>query len=280
MALEKFPSCGGNYSNASGVLSSPSYPNSYPEMADCVYLISQPNGTYVNISLLTMDINCQELSTTGFLISHYIEMRDGISEESALMGRFCGKGKNVPEFMQTTQTHLWIRWERKQQDIFTIFTIGQFFILRFISNFGSGLGFRNPSKPSSLQNDSDTHLLGFQFEYESTNVSQWSYGSGACGGSFTTPNSILAFPSHQDNYPDNVNCIYTISQQTNTVILLNFLSMDIQICTHNWCDPCFFDYLEIRDGPSADSSLLERLCGSEIPAPIQSSQNHLWIRWG
>ena len=103
--LEQFTACGGTYSNASGVLSSPSYPNAYPEMADCVYLISQPNGTYVNISFLTMDIDCQEMYSQ----SDYIEMRDGSSQDSPLMGMFCGNGSNVPDFMQTTQNHLRIR---------------------------------------------------------------------------------------------------------------------------------------------------------------------------
>ena len=98
--------CGGNYSNASGVLTSPSHPNPYPDLADCVYLISQPNGTYVNISFITMDIDCQGLTT---LTSDYIEMRDGKSEDSILIGRFCGSGSNVPDFLQTTQNHLRIR---------------------------------------------------------------------------------------------------------------------------------------------------------------------------
>ena len=95
--------CGGNFNNQSGTLSSPLYPNPYPT-ADCVYLISQPNGTYVNISFLTMDIDCQGTP------SDYIEMRDGNSEDSPLMARFCGNGSKVPEFMQTTQNHLRIRW--------------------------------------------------------------------------------------------------------------------------------------------------------------------------
>ena len=103
--LEQFTACGGTYSNASGVLSSPLYPNAYPEMADCVYLISQPNGTYVNISLPTMDTDCQEMYSQ----SDYIEMRDGSSQDSPLMGMFCGNGSNVPDFMQTTQNHLRIR---------------------------------------------------------------------------------------------------------------------------------------------------------------------------
>ena len=60
-ALQPLTECGGNYLNASGVLSSPSHPNPYPDLADCVYLISQPIGNYVNISFLSMDIDCQEI---------------------------------------------------------------------------------------------------------------------------------------------------------------------------------------------------------------------------
>ena len=103
--LESFTSSGGNYSDASGVISSPSYPNAYLEMTNLVYLISQPNGTYVNISFLAMDINCQEQTSEG-VVHDFIELRDGNSEESPVMLRLCGNGSNVPDFMQTTQNHL------------------------------------------------------------------------------------------------------------------------------------------------------------------------------
>ena len=99
------------------------------------------------------------------------------------------------------------------------------------------------------------------------------------GGYFSTTNGTITSPSYPGNYPDNADCIYTIAQPIGTVILLNFLSIDIQICTYSWCNPCIFDYLEIRDGPSADSFLLDKLCGSESPAPIQSNQNQLWMKW-
>ena len=118
--------------------------------------------------------------------------------------------------------------------------------------------------------------MGFKLEYESTNVSQWSYNFGACGGSFTTPQGIFTSPSYPDNYPYNADCTYTISQSNGTVSLLNFLSMDIEY-DENLCGGCSCDYLEIRDGPSDYSSLLGKLGGSQIPAPIQSSQNHLWM---
>ena len=115
--------------------------------------------------------------------------------------------------------------------------------------------------------------LGFQLEYESTNVTQWTYGSGICGGNFTTQNGIFISPSSPDNYPHNTDCIYTISQPNGTVIMLNLLSIDIE--SHITCS---YDYLEIRDGPSDDSPFLDKLCGSEIPAPIQSSQSQMWMK--
>ena len=39
----------------------------------------------------------------------YIEMRDGLYDDSPLMGRFCGNGSSIPDVMQTTQNNLWIR---------------------------------------------------------------------------------------------------------------------------------------------------------------------------
>ena len=94
--------CGGHYSNESGIIKSPSYPFTYPHNANCIYIIAQPNGTYVNISVLNMDIVC--LSDT----MDYMEMRDGKSEDSPFMGRFCGES-NPPASMQTTQNYLMVR---------------------------------------------------------------------------------------------------------------------------------------------------------------------------
>ena len=140
-----------------------------------------------------------------------------------------------------------------------ISTICKLLFLRFFSNyFASG--------------------LGFQLEYESTNVSQWTFTRGTCGGSFTTQNGILTSPSYPDNYPDNADCIYTISQPIGTVIMLNFLSMAISGNRGSCINNQYYDNLEIRDGPSDDSPLLGKLCGNVIPAPIQSVQNQMWMR--
>ena len=102
--LELFTECGGIYSNSSSILTSPSHPNPYPQLADCVYLISQPDRTFINISFLFIDIDCQGTQTD------FIEMRDGKFEDSPLMTRFCGNDSILLSFIQTTQNHLRIRW--------------------------------------------------------------------------------------------------------------------------------------------------------------------------
>ena len=96
-------SCDGSYSNASGLLSSPSYPGSYPNNAECIYIISQPEGSFINITVMNIDVTCNDLGSDN------LEMRDGMFENSPLMASFCGDGSGVPSFLQTTQNYARIR---------------------------------------------------------------------------------------------------------------------------------------------------------------------------
>ena len=96
-------SCGGNFNTSSGIITSPSYPKNYPPAKSCIYLVSLPSDYYVNVTLINLDVNCHEIE------SDFIEMRDGKSEDSPMMGRFCGNGSITPSFIQTTQNYLWMK---------------------------------------------------------------------------------------------------------------------------------------------------------------------------
>ena len=100
--------------------------------------------------------------------------------------------------------------------------------------------------------------------------------TGACEGSFTAAEGFIYSPSYPEHYPRSSTCIYNISQPADTVILLTFLSMDIYQRDGYGCS--LVNSIELRDGPSESSPLLAKLCGSEIPAPVQSSQNRLWMQ--
>lgn len=101
---------------------------------------------------------------------------------------------------------------------------------------------------------------------------------GACGGNFSSPNGIIYSNSYPDNYPPNSDCIYRISQPNWTIILVKFISMDIDDWDDYSCEDSRSDSLEIRDGPSKDSRLFDNLCGNKISAPIQTTQNQLFMR--
>ena len=96
-----FTVCGGNYTNAAGILTSPSYPNLNQYMADCVYLISQPSGTFINFTLINMDIDCGVFSPT----EGYLELRDGNSANSPLIGKLCGSN-SIPALKQTSHNYI------------------------------------------------------------------------------------------------------------------------------------------------------------------------------
>lgn len=117
---------------------------------------------------------------------------------------------------------------------------------------------------------------GFQVAYESTDVTpEKTYRIGECGGSFYTPNAILTSPLYPYRYPNNSDCIYTISQPTGTVVNITFSAFDVHQFTHL---TYVSDYLEIRDGSSEDAPLIGTLYGNTIPAPIQSTQNKMWMK--
>ena len=97
--------CGGHFSNASGLLTSPLHPNHPPPGIACAYLISLPRESYVNLTIITLDIDCQEMHAT----SDYLELRDGMYEESPILGTICGYNDDFVTNLQTTQNHLTVR---------------------------------------------------------------------------------------------------------------------------------------------------------------------------
>ena len=121
--------------------------------------------------------------------------------------------------------------------------------------------------------------LGFQLKYETSDQFQGMiHRFDECGGYFSTEKGSITSPTYpnKQEYPINARCIYAISQPTDTVIHLSFLRVDLE-ASGGACGACC-DYLEIRDGPSEDATLLHKLCGNEIPEPIQSTGNHLWMK--
>ena len=94
--------CGGVSESPSGIITSPSYPNSYPDSENCIYTISQISGKFINLIIEEFEIEDSSGCDWDFL-----EIRDGSTEDSQVIGKFCGT--NIPTTLRTTQNNMWIR---------------------------------------------------------------------------------------------------------------------------------------------------------------------------
>ncbi|KAK2531299.1 Cubn [Columba livia] len=98
------PSCGGNYTDSEGVITSPFYPNPYINNRQCIYIIRQPEDEKIYLNFTHMELE----SHTG-CSSNYIEVRDGDSEVSSLIRKFCDSTLMSP--IISTSNSLWIKFK-------------------------------------------------------------------------------------------------------------------------------------------------------------------------
>ena len=122
---------------------------------------------------------------------------------------------------------------------------------------------------SRFTSDSTNNEQGFKLIYQS-NDCNGEFCNSVCRD-YTAKTGILTSPYYPVLYPENTECIYTVSQPINMFINLTFLMLNI----NHWAR----DYIEIRDGKSEESPLIGIFQRPEIPPPIQSIENNLWIRW-
>ena len=88
-------------SNHSGVFTSPNFPASYPNNAQCTWQITVPRGHHVMLTFL-------EFSLEPGCFTDHVDIRDGVSSASPLKGTFCGGLK--PPVMYSSGQSLWVHF--------------------------------------------------------------------------------------------------------------------------------------------------------------------------
>ena len=81
---------------------SPYYPNSSFEPVDCVWVLSVYDGNKIAIGFNEFDLEISEDCA-----SEYVELRDGESENSPLLGRYC---ESAPMVVIGSRNKMWMRY--------------------------------------------------------------------------------------------------------------------------------------------------------------------------
>ncbi|CAK8682879.1 unnamed protein product [Clavelina lepadiformis] len=98
------PECGGDISGQTyGDISSPGYPGDYPANRDCFWTIQVAPGNVIQLLFGTLALETHENCTYD-----YLEVRNGLFESDAVLGKFCST--QTPPPLLSTAPAVWIHF--------------------------------------------------------------------------------------------------------------------------------------------------------------------------
>lgn len=80
------PVCGGTFTSESGIVTSPMYPQPYHKSRECIYEIVAPPGNAITLDWMDFDLESNAYPSCPY---DYVEVFDGIAEDSSSIGRYC-----------------------------------------------------------------------------------------------------------------------------------------------------------------------------------------------
>ncbi|XP_058980023.1 cubilin homolog [Musca domestica] len=120
--------CNGHIYSSVGTLRSPNWPSNYTEDLDCTWVINTAHGTQLELLVEVFDVepasNCS---------SDWLEIRNGGSNQSSLLGIFCGNHSQIPHAIPSFTNQIYLHFHSNSFDNRRGFQIGWYV-------FSSGCG--------------------------------------------------------------------------------------------------------------------------------------------
>ncbi|XP_057177472.1 bone morphogenetic protein 1b isoform X1 [Triplophysa rosa] len=252
--------CGGEVERDGGQIESPNYPDDYRPNKVCVWKIIVPQGFHVGLGFQSFEIEKHDNCAYD-----YLDVRDGDSESSPLLGRFCGYEK--PDDIKSSSNQLWIKFVSD----------GSVNKAGFSANFFKEIdecsrpdnGFCEQRCVNTLGSFYCACEPGFELSPDRRSCT-----AAACGGFMTNLNGSFTSPGWPQEYPPNKNCVWQLIAPTQYRITLLLEAFEIE-----GNDVCKYDYVEVRSGLSTDSKLHGKFCGTEKPEAITSQANSMCVEF-
>lgn len=130
--------------------------------------------------------------------------------------------------------------------------------------------------PGSIHSSGDSMYIHFTSDDTSSGRGFYASFAKGCGGLLHTDRGVLSSPLYPQNYRPNTDCSWHVRVSQGSRISVSFQS-PFQI--QGFGTDCSGDYLELHNGPDTSAPLLSRLCGASTPSLLQTTDNHLHIRF-
>uniref|UniRef100_A0A8C0KZL2 Metalloendopeptidase n=1 Tax=Canis lupus dingo TaxID=286419 RepID=A0A8C0KZL2_CANLU len=251
--------CGGDVKKDNGHIQSPNYPDDYRPSKVCIWRIQVSEGFHVGLTFQSFEIERHDSCAYD-----YLEVRDGHSETSTLIGRYCGYEK--PDDIKSTSSRLWLKFVSDGS----------------INKAGFAVNFFKEVDECSRPNRGgcEQRCLNTLGSYKCSCDPGYELApdkrrcEAACGGFLTKLNGSITSPGWPKEYPPNKNCIWQLVAPTQYRISLQFDFFETE-----GNDVCKYDFVEVRSGLTADSKLHGKFCGSEKPEVITSQYNNMRVEF-
>ncbi|NXC49902.1 BMP1 protein, partial [Penelope pileata] len=251
--------CGGDVKKDHGHIQSPNYPDDYRPSKVCVWRITVSEGFHVGLTFQSFEIERHDSCAYD-----YLEIRDGSSEGSGLIGRFCGYDK--PDDIKSSSNHLWLKFVSDGS----------------INKAGFAVNFFKDKDECSKNNGGCQHdclnsLGSYECHCRSGFVlhdNRHDCKEAGCDHRVTSVVGTISSPNWPDAYPSKKECTWAITATAGHRVKLTFSALDIEAQQE-----CAYDHLELYDGRDARAPLLGRFCGAKEPEPITSSSNRMFLKF-
>ncbi|XP_036871674.2 tolloid-like protein 2 [Manis javanica] len=251
--------CGGDINKDTGQIQSPNYPDDYRPSKECVWRITVSEGFHVGLTFQAFEIERHDSCAYD-----YLEIRDGPTEESTLIGHFCGYEK--PEDVKSSSNRMWMKFVSD----------GSINKAGFAANFfkevdecawpdGGGCEQRCENTLGSYRCVCDP---GYELAADKKTCEV------ACGGFITKLNGTITSPGWPKEYPTNKHCIWQVVAPAQYRISLQFEVFELE-----GNDVCKYDFVEVHSGLSPDARLHGKFCGSTMPEVITSQSNNMRVEF-
>uniref|UniRef100_A0A8C8BCB8 Metalloendopeptidase n=1 Tax=Otus sunia TaxID=257818 RepID=A0A8C8BCB8_9STRI len=251
--------CGGEIHKDAGQIQSPNYPDDYRPSKECIWKITVSEGFHIGITFQAFEIEWHDTCSYD-----YLEIRDGLTEYSPLIGHFCGYEK--PEDVKSTSNKVWMKFTSDA----TINKAG--FAANFFKEMDECSLPDNGGCEQHCENTLGSYKCTCEPGYELT--ADKKSCEAACGGFITKLNGTITSPGWPKEYPTNKNCVWQVVAPAQYRISLQFEVFELE-----GNDVCKYDYVEVRSGLASDSKLHGKFCGSEKPEVITSYGNNMRLEF-
>jgi tolkin protein len=255
--------CGGHLTMDEGHLESPNYPEDYQANKECVWILSVSESYQVALKFESFEVenhdNC---------VYDYVEVRDGLFQDSPLIGTYCGY--KIPRDIRSTSNHLFVKFVSDS----TVQKVG--FSAKFMKEFDECAVQTHGCEHNcvnTLGGYECSCRIGFELHSDGKHCED------ACGGMFDVPNGTITSPSFPELYPSNKNCVWEIIAPPQYRITLNFTHFELE-GNNLYQQECEYDSVVVHSKLGEDMMRRHGVyCGSRLPGLITSEGNSLRVEF-